>query len=174
MNELVVIQNLIHNIRGQKVMLDSDLAMLYGVLTKNLNKAVKRNVQRFPEDFMFQLTEEEWQVLRSQIVTSNKNEILRCQIGTSNKEEVLISQFAISKSKDKRGGRRSAPYVFTEQGVAMLSSVLRSKKAIQINIQIMNTFVNMRRWALEIKNWRKDWQSLKDILLPIVKKIRRI
>ena len=70
MNELVVMQNLIHNIRGQKVMLDSDLAMLYGVLTKNLNKAVKRNVQRFPEDFMFQLTEEEYESLRFQIGTS--------------------------------------------------------------------------------------------------------
>ncbi len=97
MNELVVMQNLIHNIRGQKVMLDSDLAMLYGVLTKNLNKVVKRNVQRFPEDFMFQLTEEEY-------------ESLRFQIGTS---------------KPKRGGRRFMPYVFTEQGIAMLSSVLK-------------------------------------------------
>ena len=85
MNELVVMQNLIHNIRGQKVMLDSDLAMLYGVLTKNLNKAVKRNVQRFPEDFMFQLTEEEY-------------ESLRFQIGTS---------------KPKRGGRRFMPYVLS-------------------------------------------------------------
>ena len=151
MNEPALIKNLIHEIRGYKVMLDSDLAMLYEVETYRLNEAVKRNIERFPDNFMFQLTEEEWQVLRSQIATINKNEILRCQIGTSNKEEVLISQIAISKSKDKRGGRRSAPYVFTEQGVAMLSSVLRSKKAIQINIQIMNTFVNMRRWALENK-----------------------
>ena len=112
---------------------------------------MKRNIERFPDNFMFQLTEEEWQVLRSQFVISNGSEILRSQFATSNKEEVLISQIAISKSKDKRGGRRSAPYVFTEQGVAMLSSVLRSKKAIQINIQIMNTFVNMRGWALENK-----------------------
>ena len=107
-------------------MLDSDLAMLYEVETKKLNQAVKRNIERFPDNFMFQLTEEEWQVLRS--------------------------QFVISKgAKEKRGGRQYLPYVFTEQGVAMLSSVLRSKKAIQINIQIMNTFVNMRRWALENK-----------------------
>ena len=119
-------------------MLDSDLAMLYEVETKKLNQAVKRNIERFPDNFMFQLTEEEWQVLRSQFVTSNK--------------EFLISQIAISKgAKEKRGGRQYLPYVFTEQGVAMLSSVLRSKKAIQINIQIMNTFVNMRRWALENK-----------------------
>lgn len=151
MNEPALIKNLIHEIRGYKVMLDSDLAMLYEVETYRLNEAVKRNIERFPDNFMFQLTEEEWQVLRSQFVISNGSEILRSQFATSNKEEVLISQFAISKSKDKRGGRRSAPYVFTEQGVAMLSSVLRSKKAIQINIQIMNTFVNMRRWALENK-----------------------
>lgn len=151
MNEPALIKNLIHEIRGYKVMLDSDLAMLYEVETYRLNEAVKRNIERFPDNFMFQLTEEEWQVLRSQFVISNGSEILRSQIATSNKEEVLISQIAISKSKDKRGGRRSAPYVFTEQGVAMLSSVLRSKKAIQINIQIMNTFVNMRRWALENK-----------------------
>ncbi len=151
MNEPALIKNLIHEIRGYKVMLDSDLAMLYEVETYRLNEAVKRNIERFPDNFMFQLTEEEWQVLRSQFVISNGSEILRSQFATSNKEEVLISQIAISKSKDKRGGRRSAPYVFTEQGVAMLSSVLRSKKAIQINIQIMNTFVNMRRWALENK-----------------------
>ncbi len=123
MNELVVIQNLIHNIRGQKVMLDSDLAMLYGVLTKNLNKAVKRNVQRFPEAFMFQLTEEEY-------------ESLRFQIGTS---------------KPKRGGRRFMPYVFTEQGIAMLSSVLKSEQAISVNIQIMRTFVKIKQFALEHK-----------------------
>lgn len=116
-------QNLIHNIRGQKVMLDSDLAMLYGVLTKNLNKAVKRNVQRFPEDFMFQLTEEEY-------------ESLRFQIGTS---------------KPKRGGRRFMPYVFTEQGIAMLSSVLKSEQAISVNIQIMRTFVKIKQFALEHK-----------------------
>ena len=123
MNELVVMHNLIHNIRGQKVMLDSDLAMLYGVLTKNLNKAVKRNVQRFPEDFMFQLTEEEY-------------ESLRFQIGTS---------------KPKRGGRRFMPYVFTEQGIAMLSSVLKSEQAISVNIQIMRTFVKIKQFALEHK-----------------------
>ena len=102
-------------------MLDSDLAMLYEVETKALNQAVKRNIKRFPANFMFQLTREEWQNLRSQIVTFG-NDI-----------------------------RKYTPYAFTEQGVAMLSSVLRSEKAIQINIQIMNTFVNMRQWAIENK-----------------------
>ena len=126
MNELIPIQNLIYEIRGYKVMLDSDLAKLYEVETKALNQSVKRNIERFPKNFMFQLTNDEWQVLRSQIGTSK----------TAN---------------EKRGGRQYLPYVFTEQGVAMLSSVLRSKKAIQINIQIMNTFVKMRQFALENK-----------------------
>lgn len=124
MNDLVRIKNLIYVIRGQRVMLDSDLAMLYQVETKNLNRAVKRNIERFPENFMFQLTEEEWDAFK-----------VRCQIVTS----------------PKGGGRQYLPYVFTEQGVAMLSSVLNSKRAIQVNIQIMNTFVKMREWAIENK-----------------------
>ena len=103
-------------IRSQKVMLDADLAALYEVQTKQLVRAVKRNVSRFPIDFMFQLTEDEF-------------ENLRCQIGTS-------SQW---------GGRRYPPYAFTEQGVAMLSSVLRSERAVQVNIEIMRAFVRLRR-----------------------------
>lgn len=104
------IENAILFIRGHKVMLDRDLAALYGVTTFNLNKAVKRNTDRFPEDFMFQLTAEEAGTLRFQI--------------------------GMSKGKG-RGGRRYLPYVFTEQGVAMLSSVLRSKRAVQVNVEIM-------------------------------------
>lgn len=114
-------------IRGQRVLLDADLAVLYGVPTKALNRAVKRNRERFPADFMFQLTTEEVQALRYQNGTS----ILRSQSGTSN----------------GRGGRRYLPYVFTEQGVAMLSSVLRSKRAIQVNIEIMRAFVRFRAMA---------------------------
>jgi len=102
--------------RGHKVLLDEDLASLYGVTTSALVQAVKRNIGRFPEDFMFQLTAAEWAVLRSRIV-----------IPTSS-----------------RGGRRFAPYVFTEQGVAMLSSVLGSERAIAINIEIMRAFVKLR------------------------------
>ena len=127
MEEIVKIQNLIYEIRGNKVMLDSDLAQLYGVETFNLNKAVKRNLSRFPRDFMFQLTKDEY--------------------------ESLIFQIGISKPK--RGGRRFMPYVFTEQGVAMLSSVLQSKKAIAINIQIMRTFVQIKQFALENKDLAK-------------------
>lgn len=125
MEELVQIKNLIYTIRGYKVMLDSDLAMLYEVETKRLNEAVKRNIKRFPKHFMFQLTSTEFEDLR------------------------VRSQFATSP---KGGGRQYLPYVFTEQGVAMLSSVLRSERAIQINIQIMDTFVQMRKWAIENKD----------------------
>ncbi len=130
MDTLVQIQNLIYVIRGQRVMLDSDLAMLYEVETKMLNRAVKRNITRFPEHFMFQLTKTEWENLRYQNGTF-KNDI-----------------------------RKYLPYAFTEQGVAMLSSVLRSEKAIQINIQIMDTFVAMRKWAIENKEMAQRLSEL--------------
>lgn len=110
------IERAILQLRDHKVMLDADLAVLYGVDTKVLLQAVKRNIRRFPEDFAFQLSAEEWASLRSQIVTSNAG----------------------------RGGRRYAPYAFTEQGVAMLSSVLRSPRAIDVNVEIMRTFVKLR------------------------------
>ena len=111
-------------IRGQKVMLDEDLAALYEVETKELNRAVKRNIERFPDDFMFQLTADEFANLRFQFGTSS----LKSQIDTS-----------------RWGGRRYPPYAFTEQGVSMLSSVLRSSRAIQVNIAIMRTFVQLRQ-----------------------------
>ena len=106
-------------IRGQKVLLDNDLASLYGVETKRLVEATKRNIERFPEDFMFQLDEEEFANLRSQFATSSL-----------------------------WGGRRHAPYAFTEQGVAMLSSVLRSPRAVAVNIEIMRAFVRLRQMLL--------------------------
>ena len=112
-------------IRGQKVMLDLDLAELYGVETKVLNQAVKRNLERFPDDFMFQLNDAEF-------------DNLRCHFGTSS----LRSQIVTSNSK---GGRRCRPYAFTEQRVAMLSSVLHSKRAVQVNIEIMRAFVKLRQ-----------------------------
>lgn len=111
------IKSLIYVVRGQQVMMDSDLAMLYQVETKAFNQAVSRNIERFPENFRFQLTKEEFDALRLQIATSNG-----------------------------RGGRRYRPYMFTEQGIAMLSGVLRSNVAIQVSIRIMNTFVEMRRF----------------------------
>ena len=121
---------LVHYLRREKVILDSDLAELYGVPTKALNQAVQRNLGRFPSDFMFQLTENEEANLRSQIVTSK------------NAEANLGFQSGRASS---HGGRRTLPYAFTEQGVAMLSSVLRSQRAVEVNIAIMRTFVQLRR-----------------------------
>ena len=119
-------------------MLDSDLAMLYGVETKRLNEQVKRNLNRFPEDFMFQLTHDEAVSLRSQIVTLNEEKnSLRSQIATINEEEVILkSQIATSSW----GGTRKLPYAFTRNGIAMLSSVLRSDTAVEVNIRIMRAF----------------------------------
>src|SRR4030095_5908524 len=112
-----LIERRIYLIRRHKIMIDFDLADLYGVSTKQLNQQVSRNKKRFPEDFMFRLTKEEADALRSQFVTSNT----------------------------RRGGRRYLPYVFTEQGVAMLSSVLNSERAIEVNIMIMRAFVKLRQ-----------------------------
>lgn len=119
------IENLIHYVRGQQVMIDSDLALLYNVETKRLNESVKRNAKRFPESFCFQLTEDEYADLRSQFATSN------------------------TENTSSKGGRRYLPYVFTEQGIAMLSAVLRSDEAIQVSVNIMNAFVKMRRFLAE-------------------------
>jgi hypothetical protein len=139
--QISIIQNKIYEIRGQKVMLDFDLADLYEVSTKALKQAVNRNKKRFPPDFMFVLNKKEFQNLRSQIVTS------------------------------KRGGTRYMPYAFTEQGVAMLSSVLNSEKAIQVNIVIIRTFVLLRQVAISYneladkikkleKKYHKDFKQI--------------
>ncbi|MFA5829989.1 MAG: ORF6N domain-containing protein [Candidatus Gracilibacteria bacterium] len=121
-----IIETKIFFVRGRKVIMDKDLAILYEVPTKQLNQAVKRNISRFPEDFMFQLNESEAGVLESGIDLVQANN--------------LRSQFVTSSY----GGRRYRPYVFTEQGIAMLSSVLKSERAIQVNIQIMRTFIKLR------------------------------
>ena len=135
MNELIIdnqtIQDRIYTIRGVQIMLDEDLAVLYGVETKNLNKAVNRNMDRFPQKFRFQLTQEEYDNLKFQIGTSSLNASLRSQFVTLEKQH---------------GGRRYLPYVFTEQGVSMLSAVLRSKTAIEVSIKIIDSFVNMRKF----------------------------
>lgn len=140
MNEIIQIQNLIYTFRGQRVMLDRDLAHMYGVETKVLNQAVKRNKERFPEDFMFQLIKDEMNIWKSQIVTTNSV---------------------------KMGIRRS-PYVFTENGVAMLSSVLKSATAIQVNIGVMRAFTEFRRIAVtlpqdngDVVQLRKDLENLR-------------
>lgn len=120
-SDVVDIRNMIYTFRGKQVMVDSDLAALYKVETKVFNQAVKRNLNRFPESFRFQLNEEEFKNLRSQFATSSSN---------------------------KHGGRRYLPYVFTEQGIAMLSAVLKSDIAVEVSIKIMNSFVEMRKFLL--------------------------
>ena len=119
-------------IHGEKVMLDSDLAELYGVETKALNQAVSRNSERFPEDFMFQLTKEETNIWKSQIVISNREKM----------------------------GLRKSPLVFTEQGVAMLSSVLKSKRAIQVNVAIVRAFVRLRQMLSTNKELRRKIEGM--------------
>jgi hypothetical protein len=116
--ELQIIQNKIYEIRGQRVMLDFDLAVLYNAETKRLKEAVRRNITRFPDDFMFELSSVEWKILRTQFATSSW------------------------------GGLRYPPFAFTEQGVAMLASVLKSETAIQVNIQIVRAFIALRQYAL--------------------------
>lgn len=131
--KLSKIERMIYVIRGHKVMLDSDLAELYGVETKVLNQAVRRNIERFPQDFMFQLTSEENQILKSQIVTS----------------------------KQGSGGKQKLPLVFTENGLAMLSGILNSPRAIQVNIAIMRIFTRLRSFLLLEQELRGEIDKLK-------------
>ena len=151
-NEIIILdendlKNKIYTIRGVQVMLDSDLAEIYGVETKRLNEQVKRNIERFPEEFMFQLFAEEFEVLRSQIATSKK---------------------------ETRGGRQYLPFVFTEQGVAMLSAVLKSEKAIKASIQIMKAFVSMRRFLLNNAQIFSEIDSIKRHQIESDKKIEEL
>lgn len=143
------VQNRIYEIRGERIMLDYDLAILYEVETKVLNQTVKRNHKRFPEDFMFQLTKQEFEALRFQIETSNNNDqnSLRSQIVTSN-----------------RGGIRYLPNAFTEQGVAMLSGILKSDKAIEMNIAIMRAFVEIRKIVFRQTDLKEQLQEIKQRL----------
>jgi ORF6N domain len=122
------IARLVHAVRGERVLFDADLAVLYGVSTSALNQAVKRNRNRFPPDFMFRLTEREWSALKSPIVAAPPSRSMMSQIVTSSRRKLV-----------------APPYAFTEQGVAMLSSVLRSQRAVEVNIAIMRTFVQLRR-----------------------------
>ncbi|MCL2440704.1 MAG: ORF6N domain-containing protein [Treponema sp.] len=133
--KLLPVKKLIYDIRGQKVMLDSDLAILYGVELRSLNQAVKRNIDRFPFDFMFQLTDDEWKNQRSQFVIFSKDT------------------------------RKYRPFAFTEHGILMLSSVLNSAKAVEINIQIMRVFVKMRHYVLSKSNENSQIAELRKLLM---------
>jgi phage regulator Rha-like protein len=134
------LQNLIYEIRGQKVMFDSDLASLYGVEVKRLNENVKRNIKRFPPEFMFQINETEWRNLRSQIATFNTDT------------------------------RKYKPYVFTEHGILMLSSILNSDKAISVNIQIMKIFVRMRHFVISQSTANDQIAELRKLLMLYIEK----
>ena len=140
-SKLAKIQNMIYEIRGQKVMLDRDLAELYGVEVKRLNQSVKRNIRRFPADFMFKLKQREWNILRSQIATANES---------------------ISKV-------RFPPYVFTEHGVLMLSNVLNATKAINMSIQIIRVFDKLRKYALEQTSKDIRIEELHNLLMLHIK-----
>lgn len=135
--DLTVIQSKIHEIRGCKIMLDVDLAEMYGVETKRLKESVRRNINRFPSDFMFELTQTEWQNLRTQFASSNK------------------------------GGIRYLPFAFTEQGVAMLSGLLNSEMAITVNINIMRAFVAVRNYLYQYAELSKEinelWKHVKTL-----------
>ncbi len=166
-------------LRGQKVLLDSDLAELYGVPTKTLNQAVQRNLERFPEDFMFQLNRREADaLLRSQLGTSKGHGQDKSFVDSG----LLKSQFVTSKRSAATGGRRYLPYAFTEQGVAMLSSVLRSERAVAVNIEIMRTFVRLRQMiashddlarklaALEKKydqQFKAVFEAIRELMTPL-------
>jgi phage regulator Rha-like protein len=144
MDELKNIKSMIFEVRGYQIMLDTDLAEIYQVETKRLNEAVKRNTDRFPPEFMFQLTKDEYENLISQFSTSS----LRSQIATS---------------KNGKGGRRYLPFAFTEHGVIMLSSILNSKIARQINIAVVKAFIDMRRYIA--KPLRKKLDDLEKVLM---------
>ena len=133
-NKLIPIQDMIYEIRGLKVMIDRDLADLYGVEVKRLNEAVKRNIRRFPPDFIFQLTDEEWSILRSQNATLKYD-------------------------------RKYNPFVFTEHGILMLSSVIRSDQAIDVNINIMRAFVQMRHYMLTQSSSSEQSAELRRLLM---------
>jgi phage regulator Rha-like protein len=143
------IQNRIYELRGERVMLDRDLAGLYETETKRLTEAVKRNIKRFPKDFMFQLSKEEFEDLRLQIETAEKT------------DNSLRPQIATSKG---RGGTRYLPYAFTEQGVAMLSGILNSDKAISMNIAIMRAFVEVRKIIYRQNDLKEQMKEIKERL----------
>lgn len=141
-----IIHTEIYDVRGHRVMLDYDIAEMFEIQTKVLNQAVKRNIERFPDGFMFQLTEKEWETLRSQIVNANENS--------------LISK----KGASKKRNISALPYAFTKHGVTMLASVLRSEKAVKTSIAIVHAFNSMKQYVLDRSNISKQIASIKDEL----------
>ena len=147
-----VIQQKIFEIRGQKVMLDFDLAVLYDVETRVLNQTVKRKIDRFREDFMFRLTKKEWMFMRSQFVILNED--------LADNQDTNSSQFVMSSRKHR--GKSYLPYVFTEHGVTMLASLLRSDTAVKMNIAIVRAFIALRKFAIQYKDILEQLDGLKE------------
>ena len=141
------IQNRIYEIRGERIMLDFDLATLYEVETKVLNQSVKRNYKWFPEDFMFRLTNDEWQKMRSQFVTASS--------------QILSTGMQIIDSAQNKRNTNITPFAFTEQGVAMLSGILNSEKAINMNIAIMRAFIEIRKFFLQQSGMKEQLLEIK-------------
>ena len=173
--EVILIKDKIHEIRGQRVMLDFDLAALYEVPTKVLNQAVKRNAERFPEDFMFRLTEEEW--MRSQFVTGSPNSSINIQTFdnqssshsqngiqiVSNAGPTLMRSQFVTSSPQKRK-KSYVPYAFTEHGVTMLASVLKSPKAVKMSIEVVRAFIALKQFALKQNSIAVQFQEIRDRL----------
>ena len=151
MQVIQTIQNRIYEIRGERVMLDKDLASLYETETKSLNLAVKRNIKRFPKDFMFQLSKEEFEVLRFQIEILEKSQ-----------KPLRLQNETLKSSRGQHS--KYLPYAFTEQGVAMLSGILNSDKAINMNIAIMRAFVEIRRIVLKQTDLKEQLKEIKEKL----------
>ena len=165
--EVIFIRDKIYALRGQRVMLDFDLAGLYEVPTKVLSQAVKRNSERFPEDFMFRLTDQEWSWMWSQIVTaSGQKGNINIQVldGQSNTLGTNWSQNVTSSGSRKNRGKSYLPYAFTEHGVTMLASVLRSDKAVKMSIEVVRAFIALKQFAIEQNNIAIQFQEIKDRL----------
>jgi phage regulator Rha-like protein len=146
--KLIIIQQKIYEVRGERVMFDFDLAQLYGVETRRLNEQVKRNADRFPKDFMFRLTQKEWQFISSQIATSSSI------ISDSNSSQ-------IATSSRKHRGKTYLPYAFTEHGVTMLANVLKSKKAIKMSIAVVRAFISLKQMALQHTDLAEKLEDLR-------------
>lgn len=158
---MLQLQHHIYFIRGQKVMLDADLAAIYGVTTKQLNQAVKRNEARFPDDFRFQLSKEEWQDLREYLSEDAAKTDLKSQTVTSS-EDTEEQATEVELAKVKWGGRRYPPHAFTEHGAVMLASVLRSERAVQASIQVVRAFVRMRTMLLNQEEFARRLAHLEE------------
>ena len=152
---IIPVQNMIYEIRGQKVMIDSDLAMLYGVLTKNLNKAVKRNISKFPTEFMFQLTQKEWSFLRSQFANIKKD-----------KNEPVPNWNRFENSKH----RTTLPFAFTEHGILMTANVLNSENADIISVEITKVFVKLRNYVFSQSDTNEQIAELRKLLILYIEK----